>query len=206
MIDISQIKEHYSQMTDEQIIYFARTEGKDITGEALDILRNEFLSRGLDTSVFGVIEDIKTDQRNRNIEKAQDKASEAFIQSIWTYAFDEKKNGTSNAGIVNGLMEKGLDESHSDLIVKTLESKAKEIVAAHDKEMLYGGIVCLVGLVITIWTYTSALNGGTYFVAWGAIIFGAIRFFRAASDKEKYRAVLANIQAENEAEIVNKIN
>jgi hypothetical protein len=73
-------------------------------------------------------------------------------------------------------------------------------------ELGYGGLVCLVGLVITIWTYTSALNGGTYFVAWGAIIFGAIRFFRGGSDKEKYRAVLANIQAENEAEIINKIN
>lgn len=206
MIDTSQIKEHYSQMTDEQIIYFARTEGKDITGEALEILHNEFLSRGLDTSVFGTIDDIKTDQRQRNIEKAQDEASEAFIHSIWTYAFDEKKNGTSNAEIVKGLMEKGLDEPHSALIVKTLESRAKEILAAHDKEILYGGIICLVGLVVTIWTYTSTLNGGTYFVAWGAIIFGAIRFFRGGSDKEKYRTVLANIQAENEAEAGNKIN
>lgn len=68
---------------------------------------------------------------------------------------------------------------------------------AHDTDMLRGGITFVIGLVITIWTYASALNGGVYVVAWGAIIFGAIRFFRGMSNIGKYKTVIANIQAES---------
>ncbi|TPW76077.1 hypothetical protein [Schumannella soli] len=41
--------------------------------------------------------------------------------------------------------------------------------------MLVGFGIMLVGIVITVGTYLSSAHGGTYFVAWGAIIFGGIR-------------------------------
>jgi hypothetical protein len=44
--------------------------------------------------------------------------------------------------------------------------------------MLVGGIWCLVGVLITIITYAAAADGGTFVVAWGAILFGAIQFFK----------------------------
>jgi hypothetical protein len=47
--------------------------------------------------------------------------------------------------------------------------------------MLIGAGFCIVGLIITIATYAAAASsrsGGTYVVAWGAIIFGALQFFR----------------------------
>lgn len=44
--------------------------------------------------------------------------------------------------------------------------------------MLRGGIVCIVGIGVTVATYSVASNGGTYVVAWGAMIFGAIEFIR----------------------------
>jgi hypothetical protein len=47
------------------------------------------------------------------------------------------------------------------------------------RNMVLGGIICAVGLIITVATYSAASEGGgSYVVAWGAIIFGAIRFFR----------------------------
>lgn len=70
--------------------------------------------------------------------------------------------------------------------------------------MLTGGIIFAAGFIITFWTYSSALNGGTYVVAWGAIIFGAIRFFRGMSNTEKYKAVISNIQTENNTEAFKK--
>ncbi|QOV90146.1 hypothetical protein [Humisphaera borealis] len=48
-------------------------------------------------------------------------------------------------------------------------------------DMLVGGLICAVGLVITIGSYAAASSssgGGGYVVAWGAILFGGIRFFR----------------------------
>ncbi len=48
-------------------------------------------------------------------------------------------------------------------------------------DMVIGGLVCVIGIVITVASYTSASNdphGGTYVVAWGAILFGGIQFCR----------------------------
>ena len=44
--------------------------------------------------------------------------------------------------------------------------------------MITGGIWCAGGLLITIATYTAASGGGTYIVAWGAILFGGLQFIR----------------------------
>ena len=204
MIDKSIIKENYSRMTDGQLIHFAETEGQDLTGEALDTLHEEFYNRNLDTSIFGIVEENKITQKKRNIEKAQESGSNEFINSIWTYAFDEKKNGKSDNEIQKGIMENGLDEEHSILIIKSLESKAKEILDAHDTNMIVGGLICTVGIAITLWTYSAAATGGgSYIVAWGAILFGAIRFFRGLSNKGKYKTILTNIQSERNPEINN---
>ena len=47
--------------------------------------------------------------------------------------------------------------------------------------MRSGALWCLGGLLVTGITYTMAANspaGGTYIIAWGAIVFGAVRFFQ----------------------------
>ena len=101
---------------------------------------------------------------------------------------------------MEGIMDKGLDEERADLIIKTLEAKAKEILNVHDTNMLVGGLICTAGIGITLWTYSEAFagSGGTYVIAWGAILFGAIRFFRGMANKGNYKTILANIQSEKE--------
>ena len=200
IVDAGMVKENYARMTDEQLVNLAKNDGQDLTPEALSLLHEEFISRKLDTDVFVTLDDDKTAQRKRTIEKAQEHASNEFINSVWNYAFEEKNEGTSSEEIQKGLMERGLDEQHAALIIKTLESKATEILDAHNTDMLRGALTCFFGLVITVWTYTSALHGGTYLVAWGAIIFGAIRFFKGMANTGKYKTIIAVIQAEQAAE------
>ncbi len=44
------------------------------------------------------------------------------------------------------------------------------------RSIVFGGIMFVVGLVITVGSYSAAETGsGRYVVAWGAMIFGAIR-------------------------------
>jgi len=50
--------------------------------------------------------------------------------------------------------------------------------AAARKKMLRGGLWCVVGIAVTAGTYSLASPGGTYFVTWGAIVFGGIQFFQ----------------------------
>ncbi len=52
----------------------------------------------------------------------------------------------------------------------------KPIAKSPAIDFLVGGLVCLVGIVVTIGTYSAvAKTGGPYVVAWGAILFGGIR-------------------------------
>jgi len=46
------------------------------------------------------------------------------------------------------------------------------------RNMAIGGVICLIGIVVTAATYSAASNGGHYVVAWGAIAFGALQFFK----------------------------
>jgi len=53
-----------------------------------------------------------------------------------------------------------------------------EINEKAKKDMLFGALWCVGGIIVTAATYSAASGGGRYVVAWGAIIFGAIQFFR----------------------------
>ena len=47
------------------------------------------------------------------------------------------------------------------------------------RSMVFGGIMFMVGLLITVSSYTAAEGGnggGRYLIAWGAMIFGGLRF------------------------------
>ena len=44
------------------------------------------------------------------------------------------------------------------------------------KNMLIGGLVCIIGTVITVVTFANAEDGSSYVVAWGAIVFGGLQF------------------------------
>lgn len=57
--------------------------------------------------------------------------------------------------------------------------RAPSNVSAGLLNMLIGGTIGVVGLVVTIYSLVAAMDkGGGYVVAYGAIIFGAIQFFR----------------------------
>jgi hypothetical protein len=49
------------------------------------------------------------------------------------------------------------------------------------RDMVVGALVCVAGSLLTYFSYQDAATragGGTYRIFYGAIIFGAIRFFR----------------------------
>lgn len=77
------------------------------------------------------------------------------------------------------LIETGLRAEDADVVIANLQNQYKqEKREAGNKNMLYGALWCVGGLLVTILTYSAASDGGTYVVAWGAVIFGAIQFFK----------------------------
>ena len=53
------------------------------------------------------------------------------------------------------------------------------------RNLIIGGIVCLVGTVITVGSFAAASSspgGGSYMIAWGAILFGGIQCLRGLGE------------------------
>ena len=198
MFDPSLIKDNYKQMSDDQLIHLAKTEGNELSAEALTILHEEFIDRNLNTDVFGTVEDIKEEDRKENQERIKEAETNEQLLPTWNYIFDEKRNGSTNEEIYNGLLQREIDKDSATLMISSMEAKAKDILASHEADKLRGGLVCAAGLAITFVTYSAvSTSGGTYVVAWGAIIFGAIRFFKALNNCDKYKEIIEILKQEN---------
>lgn len=102
------------------------------------------------------------------------------VNQIYDYAanlmVNEKK---SNSETKQALIEEGIDEESAAVIVDNLITEIGEAKKeAANKDMLWGAVWCIGGIIVTAVTYSNASGGGTYVVAWGAILFGAIQFLK----------------------------
>ena len=61
------------------------------------------------------------------------------------------------------------------------------MASQYKRHMLYGILWAAGGMAVTIATYEAASEGGFYFIAWGAVIFGIIDFFRGLFGWLKYK-------------------
>lgn len=89
---------------------------------------------------------------------------------------NEKKDAFE---IQKALIEQGLDEKSASIVVSNLEQQIKEAKKeGANEDIMYGALWCVGGLIVTAVTYSAASGGGTYVVAWRAILFGAIQFIK----------------------------
>jgi hypothetical protein len=106
------------------------------------------------------------------------------IQQLYNYAAGLKSDGRSEDDIKADLVTQGVDEESAGIIAADIEVQFADLKnKAANKNMLYGGLWCIGGTIVTIATYSAAEGGGRYVVAWGAIIFGAIQFFKGVGQK-----------------------
>ncbi|MEZ4299599.1 MAG: hypothetical protein R3B70_31915 [Polyangiaceae bacterium] len=112
------------------------------------------------------------------------------VEAVYAYGASLLRAGKTSAEVEEALIEKGIPQETAALVVSRLVKAREEIVVeASNKNksqgqtnMALGALICIAGIVITAATYSAASEGGgRYVVAWGAIIFGAIRFFRGLS-------------------------
>ena len=62
----------------------------------------------------------------------------------------------------------------------------RKLANQYARHMIYGILWAGGGTAVTVMTYSAASGGGTYVVAWGAIIYGIIDFFRGLFGWMKY--------------------
>ena len=132
------------------------------------------------------------------VEKATEEEMQRAAMAMVGYAIQELGKGRSPPDVERDFVDKGLNQEVASLIVQRAITARQEEAQKHDPiyakmhaglpqgssggaggaDMAIGATICVIGIVITAATYSAASGGGTYVVAWGAIIFGAVRFFK----------------------------
>ncbi|MEY8687929.1 hypothetical protein AB9N12_18045 [Bacteroides sp. AN502(2024)] len=119
-------------------------------------------------------------------EQRTEQENQDLVNQIYAFAADLLfKQHRTIKDVKNILAEKGLNAEDANIIVSNLQQQMKEAKSkAANKNMLYGALWCIGGLLVTAVTYSNAAReGGTYIVTWGAIIFGAIQFLSGLYQK-----------------------
>lgn len=87
-----------------------------------------------------------------------------------------------------GSVDRYFKEQHTSLI--------EEAKLLADSEMKQGVIWFIVGIVITGGTYLFASDGGTYYIFWGAMLYGVYRLIRGFWYKLNPESLLKNAEGE----------
>jgi len=105
---------------------------------------------------------------------------EQAVQAVYEHAASLVKAGKTKPEVEADLKSRGLDDRAANIVATNIfELRARALKEAAKKNMLHGALWCIGGVVVTAVTYQAvAGTGGTYIVAFGPIIFGAIQFFR----------------------------
>ncbi len=99
------------------------------------------------------------------------KIREVTIEEVNKYTENLFLRGKNTEQVTEELREHGLDEQTIQTVLSNVgESLAELKRAKANKDIIYGACWCLAGVVLT-----ATIQG---YIFWGAIVFGAIRFFR----------------------------
>ncbi|MDP4262370.1 MAG: hypothetical protein Q8941_07545 [Bacteroidota bacterium] len=192
MTDPDIIREKYASMHDGQLILLAREDSHDLTDEAMVMLNEEFARRNLDLNAFLPVEKEQTQ------EEAEQREPVAGFYNPATNT-DDAIMGRNYQAIKNPAREAALAENEKKFMANLTEENLQLLIKKCDRSMLYNAIVFVIGFAVTLLTYLVVANkGGSYIVAWGAIVFGAVGFFRALGAKDKYESLLKGFHTKND--------
>lgn len=95
-----------------------------------------------------------------------------FVNQIYNQAADLLLNQDKTEGeVVKTLISQGLDEETARRIVDKVSDQINDAKKERaNKDMLYGALWCVGGIIATV--------SGIGFIFYGAIIFGGIQFFK----------------------------
>ena len=110
---------------------------------------------------------------------AENETDAELIQSSYHYAANSMREGMPSHQIEAKLVEHGLSPGAAAGVVEDLRQALVDARRqAGRKNMLYGGLWCGGGILVTVVSMAMAQGGGKFLLAWGAILFGGVQFIR----------------------------
>lgn len=109
-----------------------------------------------------------------------------YVMAIYQHAAELLDSGKSPEDVVANLVEQGLDaESANTVLNSIIEGRLEHKNAQAKKNILYGSLWALGGTLVTLATLSAAKGGGSYVVAWGAIVLGAVQLLQGLFQYKK---------------------
>ena len=107
------------------------------------------------------------------------------------------KSGQRAAQIREGLVSHGSvdPESARTWVQMVGNAYADAYAKVAQRRLLYGVLWAVGGTLVTFFTYVNASAGGTYLVAWGAIIFGIVDMIRGLVGLAKVAGIRNSVRA-----------
>ena len=155
--------------------------------ELLDILQNKnnYFQEIIDVIIDilderGILPEITSSERNMEyIDKQSNQELEIKYKKASDLLFTQ---GYSAEETIQILIDNGEDAKQAENIVNKLLLYASESNnKSTNNSLIYGLVLFFGGVLVTIITYSNAQGGGTYVIAWGAILIGAYRIFKAVT-------------------------
>jgi len=117
------------------------------------------------------------------------------------YVAEQLGEGKDKGGVTKELVKLGWSKETASQFVDDIDEELKRCVeeykrtpegrqamaAQYKRRMLFGFLWAAGGTAVTVGTYEAAGEGGVFFIAWGAIIFGIIDFLRGLFGWLSYR-------------------
>lgn len=193
MISIADVKERYASMCDTEILALADESGS-LTHEAFLVLKQEFKKRNLDNALISFHQHSRIEQKKEVVRNNITKDREDFVGNTLELVLDAKYNNLPDEEICEQLVEQGIHRDQTLKILEQLEAIVLRMKETNQNDIIAGAISFIVGVIITVGTLNASSNGGVILIAWGAILFGAIKFFKAENYKSRLKIIENNIQ------------
>ncbi len=103
-------------------------------------------------------------------------ASRELAEKLYSFAAEQLHSGRPASEVEQSLIRTGLSTAEAAVIVAALVRVRQD---AGRRNMLHGALWCGGGLLVTLVSFQA--GNGSFVLAWGAILFGAIQFFRGLS-------------------------
>lgn len=123
----------------------------------------------------------------------QEQLSQQLLESV----VQQLAQGKQPARIIKELEKQGWSKENATALVGQAQQALQvyqespegrqAMVAKYKRAMLSGVLWAVGGIVVTLVTLNLAKSGGTYVIAWGAVIFGIYDFVRGLIGWLKYR-------------------
>ncbi len=189
MHNIETIRQQYQSMSDAQLLQLADVDLENLTPEALEIFHEEIMKRNLEfRSAYSV--------NNNEIETSikifsLDKDSLHFIT-------DQKEKNKTNDIILEGLIERGFDETNATEILNQLplylEVNSKKMAGI----LLTGVLLLVSGMAINVLPLSRGSQSAIVIIAYCLMIVGVIRILHGYFNKKRFDNMLKNCEVQKD--------